>query len=121
MKELNLVFGSLVAIVSVACVVAQETASSDREAMIAEGREVFVRRCEYCHGEGPQKGGTMALQGRYQDAVPGLLDQRTNLPAEYIRQIVRTNTAGMTPIRITEVSEQELDALIAYLTRNNPD
>jgi hypothetical protein len=27
----------------------------------------------------------------------------------------------MTPIRITEVSEPELDALIAYLTRNNPD
>lgn len=121
MKGLNLVFACLAAIITVACVVAQEPASSEREAMIAEGREVFVRRCEYCHGEGLQKGGTMALQARYQDAVPGLLEQRTNLPAEYIRQVVRTNTVGMTPIRITEVSEPELDALIAYLTRNNPD
>jgi mono/diheme cytochrome c family protein len=118
MKALNLVFGSLVAIVSVACVVAQET-GTDREAMVAQGREVFVRRCEYCHGEGPQKGGTMALQGRYQGAVPGILDERTNLTPEYIRQIVRTNTNGMSPIRITEVTELQLDALIAYLTRNN--
>jgi len=120
MRLTNCLIGSSVAIVAVACAVAQES-SVAREPIVAQGREVFMARCEYCHGQGLQKGGTMALQGRYQGAVPAVLDQRTNLTPEYIRAVVRTNTNGMSPIRITEVDEQQLDAVIAYLMRNNND
>ena len=91
------------------------------EDVIAQGEEVYQARCEYCHGEGLQKGGTMMLQQRYQGSKPSILHQRTDLLPEYIRNIVRTNTPGMTPVRITEVNERELDALISYLTRNNQD
>ena len=118
MKTINVLVGGAVAIVAAACAVAQES-GGDRDAVVAQGREVYLARCEYCHGEGLQKGGTMALQGRYQGAVPAILDRRTNLAAEYIRTVVRTNTNGMAPVRITEVDQQQLDALIAYLTRNN--
>lgn len=118
MKTLKVFASSLVPIVAAACAIAQES-SLDRETVVARGRDVYLARCEYCHGEGLQKGGTMALQGRYQGAVPAILDQRTNLTAEYIRAVVRTNTNGMAPVRITEVSEQDLEAVIAYLTRDN--
>jgi hypothetical protein len=53
--------------------------------------------------------------------MAAIYHQRTSLLPEYIRNIVRTNTPGMTPVRITEVNEQELDALISYLIRNNQD
>lgn len=92
-----------------------------QDELVAQGEQVFLARCEYCHGDGPQKGATLTLGQRYQGTnIPALLSERTDLAPEYIRVMVRTNTNGMTPIRITEVDEQQLDALIAYLTRNNP-
>lgn len=92
-----------------------------QDELVAQGEQIFLARCEYCHGEGPQKGATLTLGQRYQGTdIPALLAERTNLTPEYIRVMVRTNTTGMTPIRVTEVDEQQLDALIAYLTRNNP-
>ena len=103
----------------IAAVLLVLNAALGQDALVAQGQEVYLARCEYCHGLGPQKGGTMVLQGRYQGAVPADLAERTNLTPEYIRAVVRTATPGMTPIRITEVSEQDLDAVIAYLTRNN--
>ena len=92
-----------------------------QEDVIAQGEEIYMARCDYCHGEVPQKGGAMFLGQRYQGSKPAILHDRTDLVPEFIRAIVRTNTPGMTPVRITEVNEQGLDALIAYLTRNNPE
>ena len=103
----------------VAAVLLVPGAALGQDALVAQGREVYLARCEYCHGPGPQQGATMVLQGRYQGAVPSILAERTNLTPEYIRAVVRTATNGMAPIRITEVSEQDLEAVIAYLTRNN--
>ena len=91
-----------------------------QEDLIAQGEKIYMARCEYCHGEGLQKGGTMMLHRRYQDTKPSVLHQRTDLVSEFIRTIVRNNTPGMTPVRITEVDEKGLDALIAFLARNNP-
>ena len=119
MKTRNVLAGAAT-IVAAACAIAQES-GIDRETVVAQGREVYLARCEYCHGEGLQKGGTMALQGRYQGAVPAVLDQRTNLTAEFIREVVRTNTNGMAAVRITEVDAQQLDALVAYLMRDIED
>jgi len=87
--------------------------------IIQQGEQIFLAKCDYCHGPGPQKSGTTLLQRRYKDALPALLSKRTNLTPEYIRTVVRTYTTSMTPYRITEINDQELDALAAYLTRNN--
>ena len=114
MKALSYSIGSGLALLAFGTLLAQDN-------LISRGEQIYLARCEYCHGEGLQKGGTMALQGRYEGAVPAVLDQRTNLTSEYIRAVVRTATNGMAPVRITEVDEQQLDAVIAYLTRNNDD
>ena len=95
------------------------SAAFAQDALVTQGQEVYLARCEYCHGTGRQQGGTMTLRRRYQGAVPAPLAERTNLAPEYIRAVVRTATNGMAPIRMTEVSEQDLEAVIAYLTRNN--
>jgi mono/diheme cytochrome c family protein len=96
-------------------------AAGAQDSAMETGERIYLARCEYCHGEGPQKGGTMMLHRRYGESKPAVLHQRIDLLPEYIRNVVRTNTPGMTPVRITEVNEEELDALIAFLTRNNPD
>ena len=65
------------------------------------------------------KGGTFVLGARYQDALPALLTERTDLAPEYIGAVLRTWTNGMAAFRPTEITDSELEALIAYLTRNN--
>ena len=55
----------------------------------------------------------------YQDALPALLTERTDLAPEYISAVLRTWTNGMAPLGPTEISDSELEALVAFLTRNN--
>ena len=90
-----------------------------QDSALALGERIYVDKCEYCHGAGVQKGGTFVLEARYEGAVPALLTERTNLTPEYINAVVRTWTNGMAPFRPTEISDSELEALVAFLTRNN--
>jgi cytochrome c5 len=102
---------------------------------IEKGHAVFARWCEGCHARGtpvqsnPAPGnyslvgrvwaGTYALQQRYGGRLPAALEDRTDLSPEFIRSTVRNGLNIMPGTRKTEVSDDELDALIAYLTRNN--
>lgn len=104
----------VILVVSTGSIPAQET-------LVKKGEEIFLAKCEYCHGPGLQKGGTMMLQHRYQGTVPAALSERTNLTPEYIKTVVRTFTKGMAPYRVTEITDDELDALVVYLMRNNND
>lgn len=89
--------------------------------IIAKGEEIFLARCEYCHGGGPYRPGTIALGRRYEEVgIPGPLAERTNLTPELIELFVRTDTPSMAPVRKTEINDEELGWLVAYLTRNNP-
>ena len=90
-----------------------------QDAALALGERIYLDKCEYCHGNGVQKGGTFVLQARYQDALPALLTERTDLAPEYISAVLRTWTNGMAPFRPTEISDSEMEALVAFLTRNN--
>jgi (+)-pinoresinol hydroxylase len=75
--------------------------------------------CSMCHGTGPGKPGTMALQAKYKGAEPALLDKRTDLTPELIKTDVRNGLSVMPIFRKTEIGDADLDAIAAYLTRNN--
>jgi (+)-pinoresinol hydroxylase len=102
---------------------------SDSE--IQRGREVFDKWCAGCHDPDPalQKhgdelvgrvfAGTYLLEQRYHGSEPAALAQRTDLKGAYIRQTVREGRNIMPRTRKTEVSDSELDAIVAYLTRNS--
>jgi (+)-pinoresinol hydroxylase len=100
-------------------------------ALVERGHAVFLKWCEGCHRAGPAKAprndltgsvfaGTYTLEQRYKGAVPAALEQRTNLTPELIRVMVRQGLNVMPRSRKTEVSDEDLAAIIAYLTRNNP-
>jgi mono/diheme cytochrome c family protein len=84
---------------------------------VRTGMQVFHRWCVECHGEGKHPG-TSALQRKYQDAIPAALEQRSasQLPEALIRLAVRNGMSYMPFYRKTEVTDRELDALVAYLT-----
>jgi len=75
--------------------------------------------CSMCHGEGPGRPGTMALQAKYKGAEPALLADRTDLTPQLIKMYVRNGISIMPIFRKTEISDADLDAIAAYLTRNN--
>ncbi|HEU4617583.1 MAG TPA: cytochrome c [Gammaproteobacteria bacterium] len=91
------------------------------------GREVFEERCAACHGPIPKDTigppylplmpGTRALQARYKGAEPAELEQRKDLAPELIKAVVRGGLNSMPFFRPTELSDDDLTALSAYLTR----
>lgn len=90
------------------------------------GKAVFDKWCTPCHGPvaparsvfgGGALPGTAALAVKYKGAVPPVLEQRTNLAPGYIRTVVRNGLFGMPITRKTEISDAELENVVAYLTR----
>ena len=80
-----------------------------------DGKVVFEKWCAPCHGDGPGKPGTAALQALYKGVKPALLEKRTDLTPEFTSAIVRTGVSVMPFFRKTEISDAELGALSKYL------
>ena len=78
------------------------------------GWKIFDKWCSGCHStaEGP---GSMALQRKYQGALPAVLEQRSNLPPEYVSFTVRHGMSFMPTFRKTEISDADLALVSAYL------
>lgn len=102
-------------------------AAGKDDARIAEGKQVFDGNCAACHGPGigypgfQGLPGTEALTVKYKGEKPALLTQRTDLTPEVVAYFVRNGVSAMAPYRKTEISDDQLAALGAYLSRNNPD
>jgi mono/diheme cytochrome c family protein len=93
---------------------ADETAGSPVE----RGAAVFNNWCSACHSREPQNApGTTSLQAKYQGSVPAALEDRRDLTPDLVKFFVRNGVAMMAPLRKTEVSDADLEALAAYLTQ----
>ena len=86
-------------------------------ATIGQGDAVFQKWCAPCHGSGADRPGTVALQALYHGSKPAALEDRTDLSSEIIKTFVRHGVSIMAPFRKTEVSDADLAAVTAYLTR----
>jgi (+)-pinoresinol hydroxylase len=80
----------------------------------------FQKYCSACHAAGPEaRPGYEALKARYGDKEPAALSDRTDLTPELVKTLVRTGISIMPFFRKTEISDADLEAIAAYLTRNN--
>ena len=85
---------------------------------VQRGAAVFNNWCSACHSRGPQNApGTASLQEKYQGSVPAALEDRRDLTPDLVKFFVRNGVAMMAPLRKTEVSDADLEALAAYLTQ----
>jgi mono/diheme cytochrome c family protein len=104
---------------------AQADDAAAMSATQASGQRVYETWCAACHGPGPGRygrglTGTEALEARYEGKVPPVLDERTDLTPEFVAVFVRRGLSVMPFFRRTEISDAELAALGAYLSRRNP-
>lgn len=80
-----------------------------------DGEAVYERWCAPCHAPGPTMPGTNALAAKYQGRLPGVLLERTDLQADFVKYIVRNGSSVMPFFRKTEITDAELDALARYV------
>jgi (+)-pinoresinol hydroxylase len=108
--------------------VANPAGAAPADPVARRGREVFHARCQACHGPIPQNSkpalfnlpampGTWALQAKYRGTIPALLEERTDLTPEFVSYVVRRGAGFMPFFRPTEISDDDLKALSAWLTR----
>jgi mono/diheme cytochrome c family protein len=99
--------------------------AQDEAATIARGKAVFDRYCVACHGPGrgddgaPMLPGTHAIFLKYEGAKPPLLTDRTDLPYEALKTIVRNGVASMPPFRKTELTDEDIRAVAAYFAHGD--
>ena len=101
-------------LISALCLVVSGIAIGQDE-LVDRGREVYSYWCSPCHDTGPEMPGTLALEVRYQGAVPAVLEERTDLAPEFTKTIVRNGISVMPFFRKTEISDEDLEAIAAYL------
>lgn len=93
--------------------------------LVDQGKAVFHNRCSVCHAaqggpgrDGPSDNpGTFSLNFKYKGERPGALEERTDLTPELVKFYVRNGSGYMPLFRKTYVSDKELEALAAYLSR----
>ncbi|HLB31086.1 MAG TPA: cytochrome c [Gammaproteobacteria bacterium] len=84
----------------------------------AQGQQVYAHWCEPCHGDGPNFPGTTALRAKYEGKIEPVLARRGDLTADFIKVNVRKGVSVMPFFRKTEISDPDLEALAAYLSRH---
>jgi (+)-pinoresinol hydroxylase len=104
-------------LLTLACLALAGSAFGADQATIQKGEKVFDYWCATCHAANLP--GTIALQAKYKGAKPALLSERTDLIPPVTKTFVRKGVSIMPFFRKTEVSDADLDALAAYLARNN--
>ena len=88
----------------------------------SSGRAVYAKWCAPCHDPGIMHPGTHALMVKYPTGAraSGVIADWTDLPADYVTFMVRHGMSVMPQFRKTEITDSELAALSAYLSRNTP-
>lgn len=97
----------------VAAVAALKEAAADLE----NGEAVYGYWCAACHDPGPGHPGTQSLEIKYGGEIPAALEERSDLAPETTVYFVRNGYALMPFFRKTEIGDDDLRDLAAYLAR----
>lgn len=82
-----------------------------------EGERLFGEKCAFCHAG--KSTGAMMLGRRLEKEQPAELHKRKDLDADYVKQVVRMGMNNMPPFTRVELTDDQLDKVAAYLTRNS--
>lgn len=85
----------------------------------ASAKTLIDRLCAPCHDKGPGRVGAAILARRF-GTGKSMLERRTDLTEEFVKQVVQNGLNIMPPFRPTEISKDELDVIAKYLARKRP-
>ena len=93
-----------------------EAASGNRLAA-SDGQRAYEVHCGYCHLTGGMGTNLLTKQRMMAGEPPenGLLTNRSDLTADYVRQVVRMGKNAMPQQTNVDITDAELDAVALYL------
>src|SRR5215204_3072163 len=106
MKSTQLVIAAVLVVVALSALSAQD------DPALRKAQETYQYWCATCHGAGPGHPGTTALAAKYKGALPGLLEERTDLTPQGVRIVVRKGISIMPFFRKTELTDVDLEAVV---------
>ena len=116
--RVGIAVAAVVAIAMIAAIAVPRTAANeqtnDTASMLGQGKALFHAKCGYCHLQGGT--GTIMLGFRL-GKDKALLEDRTDLSANYIQHIARAGIGSMPRLTRIEVPDSELKLIAAYLMR----
>lgn len=91
--------------------------SGDRLSPTTDGKTVFEVHCGYCHLTGGMGSNILTKQRMMMGETPdkGLLANRTDLTADYVKTVVRMGKQAMPAQTKVDITDAELDAVAKYL------
>jgi mono/diheme cytochrome c family protein len=94
-----------------------EVPAGDRLKPGGDGKVLFEVHCGYCHLVGGMGTNLLTKQRMMMGETPdkGLLANRTDLTADYVKSVVRMGKGAMPAQTKVDVTEAELDAVSKYL------
>jgi mono/diheme cytochrome c family protein len=107
------------------CLSAAPIAMAADAPSVQQGNVTFQRSCAPCHGAGlgsdgrAMLPGTDALRLKYKGTLPALLEARTDLTPAAVKEYVRRGTWSMPPFRKTELSDRDIENIVAYLATSS--
>jgi mono/diheme cytochrome c family protein len=79
----------------------------------SEGEQLFIEKCGMCHRDLGM--GTLLLMNRI-PREQAKLEDRSELPAELVKAVVRNGLGNMFSISRAEVSDEQLEKIASYLS-----
>ena len=94
-----------------------EAPAGDRLKPGGDGRVLFEVRCGYCHLVGGMGTNLLTKQRMMMGETPdkGLLVNRTDLTADYVKSVVRMGKQAMPAQSRVDITDAELEAVSKYL------
>jgi mono/diheme cytochrome c family protein len=94
-----------------------ELPSGDRQSAGRDGEDLFSNRCGACHLAGGMGTNLLTKQRMAAGEPPenGLLANRKDLTASYVKSVVRNGKMAMPRLTQVDVTNAELDSIAAYL------
>lgn len=83
----------------------------------ADGKALFNQKCAMCHNAIGMGTGLLA---RRVDPAVAELEKRSDLTASYVVRAARIGVLNMMPITRADVSDAQLAAIAAYLSKGKP-
>lgn len=94
-----------------------EAPSGNRLAAGRDGAALFSNRCGFCHLPGGMGTNLLTVQQLRLGKPPemGLLANREDLTADYVKTVVRNGKVAMPPQTRVDITDAELDAVARFL------
>jgi len=117
-----------VALIALTALTSAAAGAQESQPLAERGASLYANHCAPCHASRPEGSsapmlpGVQSLSLKYGGSVSPYIEERRDLAnAEVLKLLLREGAGSMPPFRKTEVSDEDIAAIAAYLAQTSSD